>query len=317
MLMFRLLGVCLLAVLLWPGSAWALEVRFEESATIQGEMLTLGEVATLSPETARRRHADTPLFQAPREGKVKVYSASTIKAYVREALSGQGDIDWAGADRVTVRREGRLIQGREVAEMVQEYLRDKEDELPVDSLAFEPGGLPDPFTVPRGDLEHEVIPSNDQVIGSRYFTVRFRVDGKLAGNVTLRGELEATAPVVVASRDLERDTVLGPDDLKIAKRDVTRAREPLMSRERAAGMRLKRSLDSGDVLERGRLDRPVLVDRGEVVTMEAKKGRLLLTAKGVASSKGKKGETIKVTNTNSQREVLCKVVDSGRVRVEF
>ncbi|MCF8031317.1 MAG: flagellar basal body P-ring formation chaperone FlgA, partial [Desulfohalobiaceae bacterium] len=154
-------------------------------------------------------------------------------------------------------------------------------------------------------------------IGSRYFTVRLRVDGKLEANPTLRGRLEATAPVVVASRDMKRSTVLSAGDLEVEKRDITRSDDPLLGKRKATGMRLKRSVRSGDILERRNLARPILVQRGEVVTMEASKGRLLLTAKGVARSRGKKGETIKVRNTGSQREILCKVVGSGRVRVEF
>lgn len=313
----RLVCICLLAALIWPAQAGALEVRFQSQAEVRGEMLTLGEIASLRPKSAGKKHAATPLFQAPEEGKIQVYSASTLKAYVLDALPRGTDIAWAGAEEITVRREGRLIKGEQLAEIVRQYLRRKTGELPVKRLAFTPDSLPDPVAVPRGNLEHEVIPSNDRLIGSRYFTVRLRVDGDVAGNVTLRGRLEATAPVVIASRRMERSTVLREKDLKVAERDITRAEDPVLGKRNAVGMRLKRSVDSGDILERRNLARPVLVRRGEVVTMEASKGRLVLTAKGVARSRGKKGETIKVRNTGSQREILCKVVGSGRVRVEF
>jgi flagella basal body P-ring formation protein FlgA len=317
MAIFRIVCICLLATLIWPGTAGALEVRFLPRAEVKGEMLTLGEIATLRPESAGKKHADLPLFQAPREGQTRVYSASTLKAYVSDALPRGTDISWAGAKEVAVREEGRLITGERVEEIVQQYLRKKTRELAVERLAFTPDRLPHPVTVPRGNLEHEVIPSNDRLIGSRYFTVRLRVDGEIVGNMTLRGQLEATAPVVVASRDMDRGTVLREKDIRVAERDITRAEGALLAVRKATGMRLKRSMDSGDILERGNLARPVLVHRGEVVTMEASKGQLLLTAKGVARSRGKKGETIKVRNTGSQREILCKVVGSGRVRVEF
>jgi len=317
MAFLRLLCVCLVLAMSWPLSAGALEVRFQDSVQAQGEMLTLGEIASLTPESSGQKHADIPLFRAPQEGEIQVYQAATLKAYVRDALPGEAEIAWAGAEEVTVRREGKLIQGEEVAEIVQQYLRNKARELPVKDLAFTPDSLPDPFAIPQGKQEHTVIPSHEDVVGSRYFTVRFRVDGKLAGNVTVRGQLEATAPVVVASRDLKRRTVLSREDLEVRESEISRSGRPLTSREKAVGMRLQRSVDSGEILQARKLERPVLVQRGEVVTMEASKGSLLLTAKGVARSRGKKGETIKVRNTGSEREILCKVVDSGRVRVEF
>jgi len=317
MAVFRLLCICLVAGMVWPSSVGALEVRFQPSVKAQGQMLTLGEIASLHPESAGQKHGDTPLFQAPQEGETKVYQASTLKAYVLDALPEDAAISWAGAGEITVRREGKLIRGQEVEKIVQEYLRERARELPVTELSFTPDDLPHPFTVPHGELEHKVIPSHDEVIGSLYFTVRFRVDGKLAGNVTVRGELEANAPVVVASRELDRGTVLSQDDLEVRESEISRSKKPITSLRKAVGMRLKRSLDSGEILQSQEMERPVLVQRGEVVTMEASKGQLILTAKGVARSRGKKGETIKVRNTGSQREILCKVVGSGRVRVEF
>jgi len=303
--------------MLLPATADALEVRFQPKAQVDGQRIRLGEIASLKPESASHRLADTPLFDAPQGGEIEVYKAATLKAYVLDAVPSGTSISWSGAEKVAVHRHGRLIKGEDVARLVESYLQDMEGELAATHLAFSPENFPDPFTVERGELTHEVIPSNEDVVGSRYFIVRFRLDGRLVRNVTVRGDLDATAPVVTAARDLDRGTRLGKDDLELREKDITRSGEFFTSLDKAAGKRVKRDIDAGDIVEHRKVARPILVKRGEVVTMEASRGALVLMAKGVARSKGKEGETIKVRNTGSQKEILCEVVGSGRVQVEF
>lgn len=310
--------VCFLLLFCCSALAAAeVEVRFKSEAKVSGQDLTLQEVASLSPQEAKQKHGDEVLFPAPDSGEGEVFEAATLKAYVREALSDERQVSWSGADKVVVRREGRLIREQEIKEMIQQYMKGKSRELPVNELRFTPSSLPDPFTVPRGDLDYQVIPSHSQVIGSRYLTLRIWVDEQMVTNKTIRGDLEAKAEVVVAKKDLDRDQVLGEEDIKLQERDITGTRDPFTSKGEVAGMHLKRGMESGQVLRERDVTRPVLVDRGEVVTMVAQSDSLRVTAKGVARSKGKKGDVIKVRNTQSQEEVLCRVVQNGRVKVEF
>lgn len=317
MALFRWIGLCLLAMMLLPATAGALEVRFLPKAQVDGQQITLGEIASFEPESAGQKLAGVRLFEAPQGGEIEVHKAATLKAYVLDAVPSGTSISWSGSETVAVHRHGRLIKGEDVAKLVESYLQDQEEKLTATHLDFSPENLPDPFTVEQGELTHKVIPSNEDVVGSRYFIVRFRLDGRLVRNVNVRGELDATAPVVTAARDLDRGTRLGKGDLELREKDITRSGEVFTSVDEAAGKRVKRGIDSGDIVERRKVARPILVKRGEVVTMEASKGSMLITAKGVARSKGKEGETIKVRNTGSQKEILCEVVGSGRVQVEF
>jgi flagella basal body P-ring formation protein FlgA len=46
-------------------------------------------------------------------------------------------------------------------------------------------------------------------------------------------------------------------------------------------------------------------------------GRLLMSAAGEAQQDGRAGETIRVLNSSSRKEVLCRVIGSSHVQVEF
>jgi flagella basal body P-ring formation protein FlgA len=68
---------------------------------------------------------------------------------------------------------------------------------------------------------------------------------------------------------------------------------------------------------RDSIEIPPLVKRGEAVTMTARKGGILVTARGTAQQDGIEGAQIKVRNSSSQKEILCRVRAPGQVEVEF
>ena len=62
---------------------------------------------------------------------------------------------------------------------------------------------------------------------------------------------------------------------------------------------------------------PPLIKRGDIVSIVVRKGTLTVTAEGIARHDGKEGTWIKVRNTSSKKEILCKVKAPGLVEVEI
>ena len=60
-----------------------------------------------------------------------------------------------------------------------------------------------------------------------------------------------------------------------------------------------------------------MIQRGDRVEILARRGSLVLTAVGEARQDGQGGETIRVMNSDSRREILCQVQAPGQVSVEF
>jgi len=85
--------------------------------------------------------------------------------------------------------------------------------------------------------------------------------------------------------------------------------------EMAVGKALKRPASIGDTIMRHNLTRPLVIKRGDQVTLEASAGAITVVASGVAMSNGHIGEQIKVKNTSSKRIVNARIVNQGTVRV--
>ncbi len=180
--------------------------------------------------------------------------------------------------------------------------------------------FPGKIGVPQGSaIDFEIAPpSNSKCLGRVSFLVTVVADNKPLRKIRLNGWVEAYKNVVCAARPLRKGRILGPDDVAIVKKPVSKMRsEPVYKLENAVGKALKRSVRTGEVITPVILQEPVLVKRGSRVTIVAESGGLFVRVPGVVKEKGSRGQFIKVQNTMSQREVLAQVVDGKTVKVFF
>lgn len=209
------------------------------------------------------------------------------------------------------------VTPEQVRSFLEDYLLSKQAFLPQARVGFRILELPEAFQVPAGQLSCDIHPSDPKILGSRRFTLIFRVDGQVVKNTAVRGELEAIAPVVIAAGELRRGTILAQSDLNVAELDLAGIRNPCSDPAELIGKKLKRSVRLGDPIDRQMVEFPPVIKRGELVTLTARKGALVLSATGVAREDGNAGETITVRNNASQKDVQARVVSPGAVDVEF
>jgi len=209
------------------------------------------------------------------------------------------------------------IDRQEMEQVLNDFLSEKSDLLPNVELRYRSVSLPKPYSVPQGRLVHQVIPARPGVIGSRRMTLVTRVDGRTVSNQSVRVDIEALAEVAVATSALRRGAVLDLDDIELRYQDISKFKDPIFSRDEIVGKRLKRSIRLGDPLQRNQIEFPPVVKRGERVVIQAVGRGLTLTAAGEARQDGRSGESIRVMNSGSRKEVVCRVIAPGLVKVEF
>lgn len=175
----------------------------------------------------------------------------------------------------------------------------------------------------------EGIASNDVEI-----ELRTRVNGELMGRVPVtvilssgnselkRGvvtaELKALANVLVATRSLNRGQVVGDGDFRNERRDVSVFRGAVITRaSRLRGMRVRRSINPGQVWQPRHLEVIPTVKRGELVRLRLETGGLRIDGRGKASEDGGVGDWIRVLNSASNRFVTGQVDEEGNVHVRF
>lgn len=302
-----------------PATASGLEIRLKTAAEVQGASVTLGEISHIAPTSEKaRKLAALMLYPAPEPGKEAIWRVKDIKNKIMTHHDIDLDpIEWVGADTVRIRRASIRIGPEQIRETLTRYVSRNKNYLPPADIRFKEIHLDQPFDLPTGELDTEVIPADPLILPSRRFTIIFRVNTRVEKNIAIRAELEAIAPVVVAAGNLRRGAVIQDSDITLARLDIIDLRNPCFDPKELIGMKTKRSVRQGYPLDRLAVERPAIIHRGELVTIFIRKGPLLVTAKGTARHDAIQGGMVTVLNNDSKKEILCRADGPGLVQVEL
>jgi flagella basal body P-ring formation protein FlgA len=129
------------------------------------------------------------------------------------------------------------------------------------------------------------------------------------------GAFAATVRVVVPVHDIARGDTIGENDLTFATVDGNALMSGVPTKiDEVKGMQARRTLAAGQPFRAEDVRRPIVVTKGQTVTMQFAAPGVELTAMGRAMSEGGVGDTVTVQNPASYRMVSAIVVAPGTVR---
>lgn len=139
-----------------------------------------------------------------------------------------------------------------------------------------------------------------------------------AWSFIVTSEAEVSVMLLVARRILNRDQQLSADDVKASRQSVGKQRQGFYGQvAEIEGLTAKRRIRAGQVLSPQLLGAPLLVRRGQQVTIVATQDGIEAAAKGVALSNGAAGDVIKVRNPSSEKVIEVQVTGEGVVSSTF
>jgi flagella basal body P-ring formation protein FlgA len=125
----------------------------------------------------------------------------------------------------------------------------------------------------------------------------------------------ATVRIVVPAHDITRGDTIGENDLTYATVDGASLMSGVPTRiEEVKGMQARRMLAAGQPFRGDDVRRPIVITKGQTVTMEFNAPGVQLTAMGRAMSEGGVGDTVTVQNPASYRMISAIVTAPGTVR---
>lgn len=177
----------------------------------------------------------------------------------------------------------------------------------------------DSMTVPDGKLDVRVTGSgSDDVVGRRHFRLSVAVDGKEVDPVPVTADVSLLAEVVTPTRAIKSDELIEAEDVTMKRVKLTSLRHDFVSDlNEAIGKSASRALPAQSPIRTSALAKPYVVRKGDRVTIEAKRGGLLIQTVGVTKAGAQLGQFVTVTNQDSGKELRGKVVAPGLVQVEF
>ncbi len=286
-------------------------VALRDRVVVSEAVVRLGDLF----ETASAA-ADTPVAYAPQPGRRAVFDARWLWRVARAY-----DLAWQPLtrhDRVVVERDSIVLGREELEALILNALAEKDVDVDNARLRLAQTGteialLNDPAAdlivddVLYDHRQHRFVASLIAT-GPGVADRRFR----------LTGRLEPMSEVPVPARRIAAGAVIGAGDLTWTALPSGRIkRNTVMDQGRLIGMQARRTLPPGGTIRAGDVGEPVVIAKGEPVTIVLSAPQMLLTARGRALEDGGRGSVIRVVNDQSRAVIEAVVTGPGRVEVDL
>lgn len=276
---------------------------------VKGEKIRLGDVFD-----GLQQNADFVLAPAPSPGEELVWNTPTL-----QRIATAFDLPWrpADGDAVRIRRDASLVDSATLKAVVRDHLAGAGDLADTYNVAFTsdvPQIIVPGDNTPRIDLTD----FNMQPVGGTFSAV-VKVSPAEGGTpqvINLRGVAERMVRVPVLKADLRNGQIIGASDITWVMRKAATLRPDAVRDENVLlGATPRRAIAAGELIRDDSFEMPRMVTRGDLVTMVFNQHGMFLTTRGRALEDGAMGQTIKVSNTGSNRTIEARVTNAKEVTV--
>ncbi len=132
---------------------------------------------------------------------------------------------------------------------------------------------------------------------------------KLSANSTVKTQ------VLVASNSLSKGHRLQSSDYQLQNMVLSTPQKAFFYKDTLNGRKLKRKLTAGDVITSKHLELEYAVKKDDTVTIFLKSGTFSLTTEGIAEQSAVLGDTIKIRNKQSGKQLIGTVIGTRQVEV--
>ena len=312
--------LCLVFGIPWTAWSAALTITVRSTVVVQGPEITIGDVAEVRGDSAAEvaEVRRVVMGQSPPAGQERLLYGRHIVARLKQHGLPVNDLELHTPAKIRVTRASRHLPSREIEAVVMQAIHSR---MPWDRQQATIRLLRGikPVVLSAGPVHTEVsFPVHNDFLGPTSFTVSFRVDGNLEKRLYGTATIEVTQDIVTTVRPLDRGAIITEADIHLTQVSLSRLpRRVLMHPEDVIGKRTKRTLQAQAMIHAYEVENLPLVRRGDAILILVESPTLTVTTVGEALEAGHRGDTIRVRNVMSRREVRAVVVDRKTVKVPF
>jgi len=180
------------------------------------------------------------------------------------------------------------------------------------------GPMPE-VSLPEGPATVQVRSrAGEDYVGRTSFTVRFSKGDTVVREEAVRVRIEVLTDVVVSTRGIMRDAVIGPEDVTVTSKWMDTVPAGILAdAAQAVGKKAVMRLNAGAEIKSQMLRSAPVVKKGEVVRIVLESGPMVISAVGLCQEDGGKGDLVRVQNVSSKKIIFARVMGTSLVRVDF
>jgi flagellar basal body P-ring formation protein FlgA len=289
--------------------AMASSLTLKSNVVTSRETMNLGDLVENVPYPL----ANQPMFRAPELGKTGTIQTQRILAAARDL--GLSNIETQGRSQITVTRASRTITGADVTAMLAIELERQHSVVPSNHSIILDGESQSLSIVTDIQSASQIRELRFDGV-TRRFTANFTTGNPQQPMVRVSGKVQELMSVPVMARNVTRGEGLRASDIRFEKRLKGTATTDILETTMPISVFVaRRDLSEGALLRSGDVSKPVVVNRGDLVTLFYSKPGISLTLRGKAMDSGAVGDSITVQNLQSKRMLSAKVDGAGRAIV--
>ena len=300
---FLILATALAAVS--PSLAFA-DTMLLPSVTVTGDTIHVGDIFRDAGP-----HANDPVAPAPAPGTRATYNAAWLGSVAREHhLTWQPSSEF---DQTSVQRASRTIDADTIRQRILAAVAADTPNSDA-SIQLDNPGLR--FIVPAEASDEMALDglNVDPHTGRFSVFVTAPANSNNAQRQRVSGRIVYQVTIAVPAHGMSMGDVFGPADVTEAKLPRERvASDAITNPQQLVGKAARRILRAGETVRAGDIADPVVVHKGDLVTIILNTASMQLTAQGKAVEDGAMGASIRVTNTQSSRVIDAAVVGPNQV----
>ncbi|NQW02096.1 MAG: flagellar basal body P-ring formation protein FlgA [Rhodospirillales bacterium] len=284
------------------------DVMLRSSTRIEGDVIYLGDIFANTGDKS-----NIALAYTPKPGKRAIFDARWL---VRVARAYK--LDWhplSNRDSIVIQRTSSLITQEQVAEQFREALADLGIDPDLDIQFSNRQFTMHVAGEGNGEVGFEDIAYDQR--NQRFSAMVYAPAGDpSAPRTRITGRLYPTTEIPVASRHLLKGEIINKSDLRwLRVRSSRMQHDSVTNLDDLIGKSPKRGIREGQPIRASAVQNPILVEKGSLVTIILQAEQMFLTAQGKAMQPGSHGDTIRITNTKSNKSIEAEVIGVGRVAV--
>lgn len=298
------------------------QLTFFHQVTVEGKRLSLLDLCDQAGLSAdwKKLLSQTDLGPAPRIGKGKEIYSHQVRELLDRLFREHGiageKVKVHLPERISVVRAVSQLQPEEVERLFRDFIYNKttwnHEDISIQQIQY-----PTLPALPTGEVEHQINTSpQEDFLGDVTLSIKFLVAGEEAATLRVSGEVKLYRDVVHTRRQLDRNEVVGEEDIVMQRVDVTDHPERFVTDpSQVVGKRVLSRLKAGQKVSLRDIDQPIAIKRGEEVTIIYEEDLIRLTARGEAREDGSIGEKIRVKNIDTNKILSCRVLGSQMVQI--
>jgi|GEM_PF-5174831 len=293
------------------------QVRVNKSTVIHSDRILLRDIAKIEgfDEAKRKEIGQLFLARAPHPGEQRSFSDEYLRSLFNTNQTGG---QWHIPNTITVERGAEKIGKDKLKKLFKEAVI-RHTKLPESMIEVPKINLNKDLVVPSG--QHSIrlsFAAGEKFRGRATAKVDIAVNKKRYRQYYISGDVKIYGTTVIVSKKVERGKRITMEDLRLENTVVSEA-PPRMITEvaDAVGMEAVTELKPGSMLTESMLKAPIIVNRGDLVTIVLEMPNLRVETKGIAKQRGARKQVIKVLNINSKKIVYGQIANDNEVHVKF